>query len=167
MCGVAKRIRCFLKAGNVFLSHVSFSALYCHSRAFKALFCQSPKAATRGNTQAAVQMSPYLMVVIDSKEKQLLTKQGKQILSPVPWITLVGFSSTVPQTASLYCVNVIQGFLWCHIFLHIFVLVFCAELEKSTFLSNSEDVVCWKEKIILNQGVQSNIIILVFSTCKE
>lgn len=66
------------------MSHVSFSALHCHSHAFKALFFQSSKAAARVNTQASLQISSYLMIISDSKEKQLITKEGKQILSPVP-----------------------------------------------------------------------------------
>lgn len=51
---------------------------------FKASFCQSSKAAAKVNTKASLQISSYPMLINDSKERQLVTKEGKQILSPVP-----------------------------------------------------------------------------------
>jgi len=75
--------------------------LHFRSHAFRALFSQSSEAAIRVNTQTRLQIWSYRMIISDSKEKQPVTNEGEQIISPVPCIRPIWFSSTVPQTAAL------------------------------------------------------------------
>lgn len=70
------------------------------------------------------------MIISDSKEKQLVTDEGEQILSPVPCIMLVWFSSTVPQTAALNIVRINMRFCvmpYTTLLLYIFMFLFSAQ----------------------------------------